>query len=386
VTTSADSLTGSGAVTVGVDARTVYAPTRRGTGKNLVDLYSIMASRYENWRFLMFHQLDARDDPFDAFPNVRHVQVDVRGDRFNLWQDVRLPIAAWTHDVDVLHCPANTAPYRAIRPTVLTIHDLIPLDTAPGASATRSWYTRVRRSARAACRIITPSEYTKQRVVTQLGAPADAVVVNPWAPDRKCRRVTDATVLEAVRTRYQIPTDRYVLAFGAEDPRKNTLRVLRAWTRVPAGVSATLAVIGLQPTALGQLQLAVQTDRSLGSAVVLHGFAAEDDIGALLSGAAALCYPSLSEGFGLPVVDAFQCGTPVVTSRTTSLPEVAGEAAILVDPTSEDEIAAALCEVLTSEKRRETLRAAGFERVKLFSWDRCAQNTAQALAAAAGRN
>lgn len=112
-------------------------------------------------------------------------------------------------------------------------------------------------------------------------------------------------------------------------------------------------------------------------------FAAEADIPALLSGATALCYPSLSEGFGLPVLDAFECGTPVITSSTTSLPEVTGDAGLLVDPTDVEAIRAAMHRLACEPALAEELRARGRERLKQYSWDRCAATAAGVLAAAA---
>jgi glycosyltransferase involved in cell wall biosynthesis len=112
-------------------------------------------------------------------------------------------------------------------------------------------------------------------------------------------------------------------------------------------------------------------------------FAAEEDLPALLSGATALCYPSISEGFGLPVLDAFACGTPVITSNSTSLPEVAADAALLVDPTDVSAIRRAIEQVSASADLRRTLRERGTRRLQDFSWDRCAHTAAQALASAA---
>jgi glycosyltransferase involved in cell wall biosynthesis len=372
---------------VALDARTVYAPSRRGTGKNLVDLYRTLARLRPTWEFVMVHQRVDTDDPFEGQTNIRRVAVDIRGDRFNLWQEIRLPLAARAAGADVLHCPANLAPTQALTPTVVTIHDLIPLDVAPKDPATARWLRRVRRAARQARRIITPSEYTRTRIVNQLEASERKVTVNPWAPDQACQRVTSDTALERVRQKYAIPGRvPFVLAFGAEDPRKNTTRVIDAWSTLPADVRrmARLLVVGLQPRALAHYQSVVATRPGDGSCL-LHGFADEADLAPLLSAAIALCYPSRSEGFGLPVLDAFACGTPVITSSTTSLPEVAGDAALLVDPEDTGSIASALGEILQSAETRDRLRAAGARRLTAFSWQRCAETAAGVLASAAGR-
>lgn len=364
----------------------MYAPTRRGTGKNLVDLYTLMARQRPSWRFTLFHQREA-DDPFVGLPNVRARRIDIKGDRLNLWQDVRLPLAAAMSGADVLHCPANTAPTWTATPTVVTIHDLTPLDITPDAPATKSWVARVGRGARRAKRILTPSDFTRRRLIAQFGLPAGRITVNPWAPAQNCHRVEDPRTILDLRTKYEIPAGRpYVMTFGAADPYKNTVGVLDAWAQIAPEVAARshLLIVGVQAVAQPRLreQAAARLDgRSYG----LHGFVPEADISGLLSGASALCFPSRAEGFGLPILDAFVCGTPVITSNTTSLPEVAGDAAWLVDPEAPGTIARAIEGVLGSDETRDRMSEAGTRRLAEFSWDRCAQTAAGVLAAAAAR-
>jgi glycosyltransferase involved in cell wall biosynthesis len=346
-----------------------------------------MAHQRPSWRFTLFHQREA-DDPFVGVPNVRAQHIDVKGDRLNLWQDGRLPLAAAMSGADVLHCPANTAPAWTLTPTVLTIHDLTPLDIMPEAPATKSWVARVQRGARRAKRILTPSDFTRRRLVAQFNLPADRITVNPWAPARNCHRVDDPRMLRDVGAKYGIPEDRpYVITFGAADAYKNTLGVLDAWAQLAPDVAAQshLLIVGVQPSAQSRLReqaAARLTGRSYG----LHGFVPESDISGLLSGASALCFPSRAEGFGLPILDAFVCGTPVITSDRTSLPEVAGDAAWLVDPDQPRTIADGIEAILRSSDTRTRLRQAGDRRLAAFSWDRCAHTAATVLAAAAARH
>jgi glycosyltransferase involved in cell wall biosynthesis len=367
-------------VRIGLDARTVFARQRRGTGKNLIDLYRTLAAARPQWEFLMFYQTAGSADPFSDLPNVRAVAIDIPGDRFNMWQDVRLPAAAWANRVDVLHCPANTAPFWSPVKTVLTVHDLIPLEIAPDSPATARWVSRVRRSARQARAVITPSQYSRQAIMSHLGVPADRIHVNYWAPDRACAPAAAADV-NAARRAHGVPDDvPYVLAYGAEDVRKNTAAIIKAWGQVDAAIrrAARLVIVGLQPDALQRMRDLAAQHVPDGSCLV-HGFVPEGEMVPLLTGAAALCYVSLSEGFGLPIVDAFACGTPVITSSTTSLPEIAGDAAVLVDPTDVAAIARGMADVLTSEPLRRRLADAGRQRLTQFSWDRCAATAAAVL-------
>jgi glycosyltransferase involved in cell wall biosynthesis len=372
---------------IAVDARTVFSPARRGTGRNLVDLYTTLAALEPSWEFVLFHQLDAGGQPFAGLPNVRPVLIDLPGDRWNLWQDVRLPIAAKSAVASVLHCPANTAPLFTLTPVVVTIHDLIPLETARDSPRTQKWFRRVRRSAAKARRIVTPSEYSRQAIARETGVPAQKITVNYWAPDRSCLgpRSTVPGASDRVLESHGLPPKRrYILAFGAADPRKNTAAIIDAWSRLgrPAREGCVLLIVGLQPGALERVR-AEATARIPDGSCVVRGFAPDADLPVLMSGAAALCYPSKSEGFGLPILDAFACGTPVIASTTTSLPEVAGDAALLVDPDEPAEIARAMETLLVDRDAAARLRTAGTERVQGFSWERCARTLAQVFRTAA---
>src|SRR6478672_3937534 len=141
---------------VAVDARTVYSPVRRGTGKNLIDLYRRVARLRPDWNFVMFHRSPAAgDDPFQPESNISARAIEIRGDRWNLWEQVRLPAAAAAARASVLHSPANTAPGFPIVPLVTTIHDLIPVDMGPSAVA-RQWASNVGRAARISRKVLTP--------------------------------------------------------------------------------------------------------------------------------------------------------------------------------------------------------------------------------------
>ena len=360
---------------VGVDMRSVYQRRRRGTGKNLVDLYATLAALKPNWQFVMFHRGQGGDDPFEHLPNVENRCIDMPGDRFNFWQHIRLPLAVRAAKIDVLHCPAGTGPRWPRAPMVVTIHDLIPLDTRFESTVSKAWRRNVIRAGHRARRIVAPSNYTRQNLINRLGVASDKVVVNHWAPDRACARVTDVQRLEQVRQTYGLaPNLPYVFGFGASAPRKNTRGVLAAWALLPKALrdASQLLLVGIADAAMDEFRQQREM-LSLGDSCVLAGFAAEDDIPALLSGATALCYPSLSEGFGLPILDAFICRTPVLTADTTSLPEVAGDAAVLVDPADPAAIGAGLERLLSDDGLRTRLVQRGSNRVERFTWEACAQ-------------
>ncbi len=262
---------------------------------------------------------------------------------------------------------------------VLTIHDLIPLEIAPDAPETAQWIRRVRKSAKAARMIVTPSNYSKIQIVERLGIAPEKIRVIGHAPDRKLKRITDPAELARVQQHYAIAAgQKYLFSFGAADPRKNTARLIEAYARQPSDLRAEylLVIVGVQGAALEEFRALAQK-LGVQSHVALHGFADEADLPALLSGASGLCFPSRSEGFGLPILDAFACHTPVFAGNKTSLPDVAGDAGLLVDPESLDAIAEGLHTFLSQPHLRATLADRGRERLKLFTWDLIADQYAE---------
>jgi glycosyltransferase involved in cell wall biosynthesis len=364
---------------IAVDARTVFRENLRGTAKTLVDLYQQLALIRPTWSVILFHRGPKNQNPFSGLPNVEERCIEMRGDRWDLWQQVRLPLAARKARASVLHCPANFAPRWPLVPLVVTIHDLIPLETAFWDRDSPAWERCVSHAARIARKIITPSHFTKKRIVDTFRVPAGKVVVSHWAPDGRCVKIDDSERIAQAKRRYGLsPARPYFFGFAASDPRKNTRRILAAWSLLPENLrrECSLLLVGIQEpflTAFRQESAAMRLDAS----VLLHGFADEADIGPLLSGSLGLCYPSLSEGFGLPILDAFFCDTPVLTSDRTSLPEVAGSAALLVNPEDAGSIAHGLERLLTEHGLRLELIARGRERARAFSWNACAESVCQ---------
>jgi glycosyltransferase involved in cell wall biosynthesis len=362
---------------ISVDARTLYQPTRRGIGKTLLELYRHLAAVRPEWRFIMFHQLDVSDDPFSGIPNITHKKIDIYGDRFDFWQQIRLPLAARRAGVDLLHCPANTAPRYPLVPMVVTIHDLIPMESSVSRIG-RKWANSVNGAIHRAVRIITPSEYTKRKIVERFGDWTDKIRVSPWAPVTVSCKVKDIQELSRVRAKYGLPAaGEYVLGFGAAEPRKNTRRILLAWKALPEKLQkeVRLILLGIDKTAMVEFQ-AIIDELEISQSVILQGFADETDLPALLSGATVICYPSLSEGFGLPILEGFAAETAMLSGDMTSLPEVAGDAALLVHAEEVSAITEGLTKLLENEQYRADLVRKGRDRLRFFTWQACAERLA----------
>jgi glycosyltransferase involved in cell wall biosynthesis len=182
--------------------------------------------------------------------------------------------------------------------------------------------------------------------------------------------VRDPVQLAAVRTKYGIGTGPFILAVGTLQPRKNYVRLIQAFGALP-GDEVSLVIAGGRGWLFDEIFAEVER-LGLGGRVIFPGFAADEDLPALYSAASVLAYPSTYEGFGLPILEAFACETPVVTSTASCLPEVAGGAALLVAPTDVEALANALRRLLEDAALRSQLVAAGLERVSQFSWHRSA--------------
>ncbi|HXJ84687.1 MAG TPA: glycosyltransferase family 1 protein [Candidatus Methylomirabilis sp.] len=223
--------------------------------------------------------------------------------------------------------------------------------------------------------LIAVSESTRRDLIERLEAPADRIVVTHEAADPDLARVTDADRLDAVRRRYDLP-ERFVLFLGSMEPRQNLLRLLEAFAALAPSLREEfkLVVAGAQ----GWLNESVHEQvrkLGLGDSACFPGYIEQDDVAALYSLATVFTYPSLWEGFGLPVLEAMACGAPVLTSNVSSMPEVAGDAALLVPPTDVDAMADGLTRLLEDGALRADLAVRGSDRAAQFSWDRCARET-----------
>ncbi len=265
-------------------------------------------------------------------------------------------------------------PLRRV-PTVLTVHDLIFWRYPAHHKRLNRWYlnTTMPLFCRRADAIIAVSKQSKRDVIEAYGIPADKITVVYEAADPRFRPQPPDAVA-AVRARYGLP-ERYVLFVSTIEPRKNLSRLLAAFERVhAAGLADALVIVGKR----GWLFDAFFADleRSpVRHAVLFPGFVPDADLPAVYAGAQVMAFPSEFEGFGLPVLEAMACGAPVVCSNTSSLPEVAGDAALLVDPLDVSALTDALARVLQDAALREQMRARGLAQAARFSWARAAAET-----------
>jgi glycosyltransferase involved in cell wall biosynthesis len=292
------------------------------------------------------------------------------------WEQLRLPGALADLGIDVLHSTHHTLPLQPMHTKrVVTIHDLTFFRIPTRYPPIRRYYFQLitRFSARAADAIIAPSNAVRDDVVRALGVAPDRVTTVYEAAAERFQPMPAETA-KAVAARYGLAPG-YLLSVGSLEPGKNRPRIIRALAELrDRGTDATLAIVG-QPAWKYEHEQSLVADLGMRERVRYLGYVSDDDVVALYSGAAAVVVPSLYEGFGLPVIEAMACGAPVITSNISATAEVAGGAAILVDPRSTASIRDAIDRMLGDPDLRAKLREAGLARAAEFSWQRAAQET-----------
>lgn len=298
-----------------------------------------------------------------------------------LWQRLRLPlpVEVFTGRLDLFYSPDFVLPPQLSGRRLLTVHDLAFLVHPECAVPSLGWYLRraVPRSIARADLLLADSEHTRQDLVRLLNVPPERVeVLYPGV--EPAFHPMERTTLGEVRARYDLP-ERFLLTVGTIEPRKNLPRLLEALSGLPEHLRLPLVVVG-RPGWLYEETFAAVKRYGLQKGVRFLGFVPQEDLPALYNLALALLYPSLYEGFGLPPLEALACGTPVLTSRVSSLPEVVGEAAVLVDPADVSSIREGLRRLLEDEELRTRLREQGLARASEFTWEKAAGRLREIIA------
>jgi glycosyltransferase involved in cell wall biosynthesis len=352
---------------------------RAGLGRYAQELTAaLLAADAENEYVAFYHRpRDAQiDPPLDRVPHLT-TSLDTKPWRFAalLGQSLNIPQDRMFPGIDLFHATDHLLPRLTRIRTVFTLHDLI-FRLYPGThKPLNRWFlTLVMPSfLRAADAVITVSEHTKRDAVRFYDVDEAKIHVIYEAVDARFRPAP-AEAIARVRQAHSLPRD-FILSLGTIEPRKNLTALLEAYRVLrDRGSEVRLVVVGKKGwlyegffRRLGEL--------GLENEVVFTGFVPDADLPAIYSAAELFVFPSLYEGFGLPVLEALACGAPVVTSDRSSLPEVAGDAALLVDPTSVGDLAEAMSTVLDSKDVQAELKAKGPRQAARFSWDKAARET-----------
>lgn len=359
---------------IGIDARYAFRQERHGIGEYIYHLLEAYAEQAADLTFHLY--LDSQAGPVPSWlatEQFRVTRLPVANPM--LFEESAMPRAASRDRVALLHLAANYGGSMAAVPTVHTIHDLIEFmrqEIAPWRQTWRHGAGRWMRkrilppTARRSRAIICPSESTKRDVERFLHPHPDRLTVIPYGVSGITPHPDPDRLRQKMRARGLLVPERYILVFAALDPRKNAEVVVRTFEHLSADFPGVeLWLVGIEdpsryPVGGGNAGVKVQP------------FLPRADALDLLRAATALIYPSLYEGFGLPVVEAMAAGVPVLASRSSSIPEVVGEAGILFDPATGDGLDAGLRLVLDNSGVAESLRLRGLARVASFTWEKSA--------------
>jgi glycosyltransferase involved in cell wall biosynthesis len=369
---------------IGIDASRATLARRTGTEAYSLFLIRALLALSSEHRFRLYFNRPPVDNLFSADANVEICKMPFP----RLWTHLRLGaelvrdcLNSRHNRVDLLYVPSHVLPLVFPGSAVATVHDLgyryFPRAHTASSRLYLDWSTRW--NCRRATSVIADSEATRQDLIAHYGTDPDKIVVVYPGYDKALCPVNDPERLAAVRERYKIEKD-YLLYIGTLQPRKNLLRLIDAYASNPANHQLVLA--GSPGWLSGPI-----LDRARQAGVLLPGYVQDEDKAALLSGADAFLFPSLYEGFGFPVLEAMACGTPVLCSKSSSLPELVsgpeGDAALLVDPLDTVAMSVAIERIVSDQALRDNLVQRGFVNLQRFSWKRCAQQVLSILEGAA---
>ena len=322
-----------------------------------------------------------------------------------LWVQKRLSLEMLLRPPDVLFCPAHTIPLIHPKKTFTTLHDIGFEDYPELYDKFSLWYHKfsARLAVKKAHHIFTVSEFSKNRIIEVYDCDPAKITVTYLGYDAEKFKPMDRAAVEPRLAKYDLEYKNYLLFIGRLEPKKNILNIVRAYERFlsllaersnpkadeiassppeadPRNDLPDLVLAGRKVN-IKDVELYLADRPMLSSKIKFIGYFEEDDLALLYNGAKILVFPTLYEGFGLPIIEAQACGTPVVASSTGSSAEIAGQGAVIVDPESPEEIAAAISQLLSDQKLYHAKISSGFENLKRFSWRKTARQTLDRLLA-----
>lgn len=366
---------------IGIDGRIIF---RRGVGRYISNLLKNLLETDKNDEFIVYLDKTSVMKDYIEAKNCRFKRLDTTNAL--VYEQFLMPAEAKKDKIDVLHGTDNTLPYNYKGKKVVTIHDTMyirPIEKAIAKPTAKQravdLYNKfmIPASAKNADTVITVSEYSKKDIMKHIKIKEEKIVVIKEGIDSKYRVVKNEKAEARVKERFNI-TKPFVLISAASDLRKNTIRAIEAFNLFN---NVTEYGYQLVITSIGKKELETTTipakikELNLEKYTVITDYVPDDEMVALYNSAFMFLFPSMWEGFGLQVLEAFACGLPVVTADNTSLFEIAGGAAEIVDPFSVQDIVRGMEELHNNNARREGYIEKGLERVKEFSWKKAAQET-----------
>ena len=359
---------------IGIEAQRIFRKNKHGMDYVVLqEIKELQQIDTENEYYVFVKP--GEDRCIESTKNVHIIELNCPS--YPLWEQWALPRAAKKYGVEILHCTSNTAPIWCNIPLVLTLHDIIFLEPRDKQNHSlyqnMGWLYRrldVPRILNKCRRIITVSNFEMENIISKLGISRERVAMiyngyNDWfKPIEETSQIT----------KKYISDEGYFFFLGNTDPKKNTERTLVAYSKYlqQSGVKRKLLMADLNPDYLNGI-IQRHHIENIREHLLMPGYIVNSDLPYIYNGAFAFLYTSLRESFGIPLLEAMACGTPVITSNTSSMPEIAGHEAILINPENSDEIADMMLQLERDEVFYQKQKEIGIKRAKLFSWRKTAE-------------
>jgi glycosyltransferase involved in cell wall biosynthesis len=368
---------------IGIEGQRIFRKKKHGMDMVALELIkNLQIIDLEN-EYFIFVKPDEDNSVLQETSNFKIIELN--GGPYPTWEHIALPKAAKKYGCDILHCTSNTAPFFSNIPLITILHDIIYMesDYLKLLKSSASTYQKfgniyrklvVPRVVKKSKKVITVSHFEKNRIGEFFGIKGDSKLDAIYnGVSEHFKPITNKEELQRVKEKYNLP-DKYFFFLGNTDPKKNTKRTLKAFSDFlkQTGFAHKLVMLDYDQTKLKKLLVEIN-DPDLINKIVLTGYVVNTDLPAIYSQCDTFLYPSLREGFGIPMLEAMSCNVPVIASNTSSMPEVSGGAAHIINPFNPKEITQGLIEILNNETYRKSLCHKGLERSKEFSWHNMAK-------------
>lgn len=365
---------------IGIEVQRLFRKKKFGIETSALEMIKTMLELEPRHEYVVF----AKDDvDRNCLPHSDRLKVKlVPGQLFFDFEQILLPMAARHERVDLLHCTGNTTPFFASVPIVQTLHDVIFMDKISSTDTPYQRFgNRYRRGivplvTRRSNAVITVSRYEKERITRVIPVNPDRIhVVYNGINEKRFNNQLPLAKLKAIAQKYGLP-ERYILFLGNEATRKNPVRTIDAYVRYASQCEQAMPLVapGLSQKFVDGTLHTLNASVKQGQ-IITTGYIDEEDLPGVYALSRAFVFPSLSEGFGLPMIEAMACGVPVVASSASCLPEIAGNAAVLADPLNADEIASGIMALATNDSLRARKISEGLENARRFTARRAAEAT-----------
>ncbi len=369
---------------IGIEARKLYSHDKHGMDVVALELVRHIPLIDTENEYIVFTQPGYDRVKLPKVSNLRIVVLPLAP--VPIWEQVILPLAVAKFGCDMLHCTGNTAPIFVNVPVVLTLHDILYLENNRAIRNASTLYQKIRnhyckyvvpKVVRKTSKIITVSKYQERVIRMHLNVGENSIQTIYNGVSDHFHQTCDTVKAQNIKEKYQLPTE-FILFIGSKDPKKNSARVLLAYKQFLeiTNLKTPLVIADISEKKLTKLLIAAKAEH-IRPHIISTGYVPNADISVLYSLASVFLYPSMKESFGIPILEAMASGTPVITSNTSAMPEIAENAAFIVDPFDSLSIAKAMGQILEHDILRDNLIKKGMLQAQKFSFKHMAEEVLQ---------